>query len=115
MRPLGALGFLIVAALAVWLAVANRSFVTFSVDAMNPGAPGTSMAVPLFGVLLIGVLAGLIGGGIYMISVQRQLKREIRQERERAEKLQAMIAEETLAKMSTTQVAKPALVSRLAD
>ena len=106
MRPLGAVVFVILAALAAWLAIANRQPVQFSLDAMRPGSPASSIELPLFAVLLIGALAGLVIGASYMLIRQRAVNRALKAERERAERLQRLLGDETLGK------AGPAPVSR---
>jgi uncharacterized integral membrane protein len=98
MRVLGAIALIVLAALAAWLAVANRDAVIFSFDAVRPGAAGFAIRVPLFAVLLSGVFLGLIVGAAYMTAPQVRLRREIRQERARADRLQRLLADETLAK-----------------
>ncbi len=111
MRPLGAAAFVIVAALAVWLAVANRDSVIFSFDALHAGSPGAAIRVPVFGVLLLGGLAGLVVGALYMAVPIARLKRALRAEQERADRLQRLLADETLAHQSGP---KPRL-SRISD
>ncbi len=96
MRPLGLIAFLGLTALAAWFAVANRNAVLFSLDATRPGAPGASIEVPLFAVLLLGALIGLIVGALYMWVGQLALRRDLRAERARADRLQRLLSEETL-------------------
>lgn len=96
MRPLGLIAFGLLAAVAAWFAVANRNAVVFSLDATRPGAPGSSAEVPLFAVLLVGVLAGLIVGALYMLAGQGRLRRRLREEEARNARLQRLLSEETL-------------------
>ena len=96
MRPLGLIAFGSLAALAAWFAVANRNAVMFSLDATRPGAAGSSFETPLFVVLLLGVLAGLIVGALYMTGRQARLRRALKAEQARAERLQRLLSEETL-------------------
>lgn len=96
MRPLGLIAFALLTALAAWFAVANRNAVLFSFDATRPGAPGSSVEVPLFAVLLLGALIGLIVGALYMAAGQFRLRRALRAEQARAERLQRLLSEETL-------------------
>jgi uncharacterized integral membrane protein len=111
MRALGAVALAVLAALAAWLAVANRDAVMFSVDALRPGADGAAIRVPLFAVMLLGVLLGLIVGAAYMAVPQVRLRRQLREERARADRLQRLLADETLAKHDTAPV-RP-LLSRI--
>lgn len=96
MRPLGLIAFALLAAIAAWFAVANRNAVVFSLDATRPGAPGSSLDVPLFAVLLVGVLAGLIVGALYMVAGQARIRRQLREEQARNARLQRLLSEETL-------------------
>ena len=96
MRPLGFIAFACLAGIAAWFAVANRNAVLFSMDATRPGAPGASFEVPLFAVLLIGVLIGLIVGALYVWFGQFRLHRALRAEQARAARLQRLLSEETL-------------------
>jgi len=96
MRLLGLIAFACLAAIAAWFAVANRNAVLLSLDATRPGAPGSSVEMPLFAVLLIGVLAGLIVGALYMLTGQSRLRRKLREEAARNARLQRLLSEETL-------------------
>jgi uncharacterized integral membrane protein len=112
MRPVGALVFALLAGIAAWLAVANRQAVTFSLDALRPGSPVSSVELPLFAVLLLGALVGLIVGALYMLGRQRTLKRAVKAERDRADRLQRLLADETLGR--TAPPVRPQL-SRISD
>ncbi|MCC6920336.1 MAG: hypothetical protein IT548_14135 [Alphaproteobacteria bacterium] len=112
MRPLGAIAFAILAGLAAWLAVANRDSVIFSFDALHPGASGAAIRIPVFGVLLLGGLIGLVVGALYMTAPVTRLKRELRAEQARVGRLQRLLADETLVKQQTG--ANPPL-SRISD
>jgi uncharacterized integral membrane protein len=106
MRVLGATALVALAALAAWLAIANRDTVMFSVDALRPGA-GVAIRVPLFAVMLFGVLLGLIVGAAYMAAPQLRLRRQLKEERDRADRLQRLLADETLAKHHPARVKVP--------
>lgn len=107
MRALGAAALVVLAALAAWLAIANRETVMFSVDALRPGVGGVALRVPLFAVLLFGVFLGLVVGAAYMAVPQVRLRREIREERARADRLQRLLAAETLANHESEGVRPP--------
>lgn len=107
MRALGAVALIVLAALAAWLAIANRDTVMFSLDALRPGAGAIALRVPLFAVLLMGVLLGLVVGAAYMAVPQIRLRREIREERARADRLQQLLAAETLANHESGAVRPP--------
>jgi len=49
--------------LAMALAVANRSSVTFSLDPFNPESPALGVDIPLFLIVLVSVLVGILAGG----------------------------------------------------
>ncbi|MBX3491637.1 MAG: DUF1049 domain-containing protein [Parvibaculum sp.] len=49
--------------LAMALAVANRSTVTFSLDPFDPETPALGIDVPLFLIVLVSVLFGILAGG----------------------------------------------------
>lgn len=49
--------------LAMALAVANRAPVTFSMDPFDPLTPALGFEVPLFLVILISILLGIVIGG----------------------------------------------------
>lgn len=96
MRPLGLIAFGLLAAVAAWFAVANRNTVIFSLDATRPGGEGSSIALPLFVVLLAGVLAGLVVGSLYVVAGQARVRRQLREEQARSARLQRLLSEETL-------------------
>lgn len=50
--------------LVMALAVANRAPVTFSLDPFDPVSPAIGLEVPLFLVILVSVLIGILFGGI---------------------------------------------------
>lgn len=50
--------------LAMALAVANRASVTFSLDPFDPVSPAIGLEVPLFLIVLVSVLAGILIGGM---------------------------------------------------
>ncbi len=52
-----------VAAVIVLFAIANRQVVTVSLDPFGGGEPGFSLTAPLFIVVLLCILAGVIIGG----------------------------------------------------
>jgi uncharacterized integral membrane protein len=53
-----------VAIVLIALAVANRTFVPFTLDPFNPGNPALTISLPLFVYLFLALLLGvLIGGG----------------------------------------------------
>ncbi len=113
MRPLGALAFALLAGLAAWFAVANRTPVTISFDALRPGSSVSSIELPLFAVLLAGVLAGLLIGGVYMWARTRGVHHALAEERRRAERLQKLLADDTLGRNAPAPASRQ--LSRISD
>lgn len=111
MRPFGLIAFALLAGIAAWLAIANRVPVVFSFDAFRPGAPGTSIEIPLFAVLLLGALAGILVGAAYMRARQARLSRKLAEERARADRLQVLLADETLARSPPVKLPLPSRTS----
>jgi len=86
-RFLKALFFILIAAVVVFLSIANRESVTVSLDPFSRMAPEFSFTAPLFLVLFGAVACGvLIGGGAAWIA-QRGKRRELRQTRREAKAL----------------------------
>lgn len=50
--------------LAMAIAVANRSHVTFSLDPFDTAAPALGFEVPLFLIILVSVFLGIVIGGM---------------------------------------------------
>lgn len=66
-RPVKLLRWIVlppVVILVMALAVANRAPVTFSLDPFDPASPSIGLEVPLFLIILVSVLAGILFGGM---------------------------------------------------
>jgi uncharacterized integral membrane protein len=50
--------------LAMAIAIANRGAVTFSLDPFDRAAPALSFDLPLFAIILVSVLLGILIGGM---------------------------------------------------
>jgi uncharacterized integral membrane protein len=62
----------------VVFAVANRHFVTVSLDPFNSTAPAVSVSLPLFVLLIAVAILGVIGGGCATWFSQRRWRRAAR-------------------------------------
>lgn len=76
-----------VAVITIWFALANRSFVTFSLDPLNAADGSWSVRIPLFIVVFIGILAGMLAGGAIVWWGQGRWRREARARRREVERL----------------------------
>lgn len=86
----------------ILLALANRHAVVLSLDPFGQQAAGLSLSVPLFVVILLSMMAGVLVGGIALWIGQgrhrraaRLHKREAERLRREAETLKANVAEQT--------------------
>jgi uncharacterized integral membrane protein len=87
------------AILMVMFAVANRGSVAISLDPFSANAPALTVQVPLFLLLLIALIVGVLAGGIAAWLVQskwrraaRRLNRELRVARAEAEDARRRLA-----------------------
>src|SRR4051794_16499525 len=85
---------LVLVALAIVLiafAVANRQTVLVSLDPFDQTNPALSVSLPLFGLVLIVIIAAVIVGGIAAWLRQAKWRRAARLSQERVQALQAQI------------------------
>lgn len=73
--------------LSVWIAVANRQDVRFSLDPFAPDAPAVAFNLPLYLLLFATGLLGMLLGGFVMWLAQGRHRQAARTERRRAEGL----------------------------
>lgn len=78
-----------VLAVFVFLAVANRHAVQVSLDPFNKDAPVIAYDMPLFVVLLLGVFAGIVLGGLSAWADQSRWRRAARSYQRQLQALQA--------------------------
>jgi uncharacterized integral membrane protein len=78
--------------LAVSLAIANRELVQFSFDPFSSENPALAIQMPLFVVLLAGVLIGLVFGGLSAWADQAHWRRAARDYRKKLQALEAQNA-----------------------
>lgn len=75
--------------LAVALAIANRSPVQFSFDPFNGDQPAFALSVPLFMILMAGMLIGILLGGLSAWADQAHWRRLARAAQKRVAQLEA--------------------------
>ena len=63
-----------VALIAIWIAVANRQPVLFSLDPFSQSAPAVTVQMPLYLLLFVAVLLGVLLGG-FVIGFRRVARR----------------------------------------
>lgn len=56
--------FIPLAILLIALAVANRAAVAFTIDPFNPGNPGLTVSLPLFVLLFVTLMLGIVIGSL---------------------------------------------------
>ena len=102
----------------VAVAVANRHAVTLSFDPLSPDKPFFTLTQPLFVILLVMLLAGVIVGGVAAWLRQRKWRRAVRRAEAEAHRLRG--ENETLRKqiaeaerLATAAYPAPAAMRRL--
>ena len=94
------------AVLLVAFAVANRGSVTVSFDPFDAAHPAFALPVPLFALLLVALLAGVVIGGIAAWIRQSKWRRAVRLAQGQARALNAEL--EQLKERTGTPVPEPA-------
>lgn len=56
--------FIPLAIMLIALAVANRAAVAFTIDPFNPGNPGLTVSLPLFVLLFVALMLGIVIGSL---------------------------------------------------
>jgi uncharacterized integral membrane protein len=79
--------------LFVVFAVANRHFVTVSFDPFNSRDPSVAFSMPLFAVIIVVAILGVVAGGTATWFRQRHWRRAARQHEADATRAQAQLAE----------------------
>jgi len=79
--------------LFVVFAVANRHFVTVSFDPFNTRDPSVGFTMPLFAVIIVVAILGVVAGGTATWFRQRHWRRAARQHEADARQAQAQLAE----------------------
>src|SRR6516165_6667487 len=90
---LRALIFIPLALIFVVFAVANRHFVTVSFDPFNSADPSVSVSLPLFLLIIVVAILGVLAGGSATWFGQRRWRRAARQHEADARAAKAQLAE----------------------
>ena len=77
----------------VTFAVANRHFVTVSFDPFNSASPSISVSMPLFALIIVVAILGVIAGGCASWFGQRRWRRAARTHEADARTVRAQLAE----------------------
>ncbi len=75
-----------VAVILVAFAIANRQFVTISLDPFSPSNPWVALDLPLWSLLYIGIFLGLITGWVAAWFNQHHWRKEARRSRHELER-----------------------------
>ena len=89
--------------LFVVFAVANRHFVTVSFDPFNTRDPSVSLTMPLFAVIIVVAILGVVAGGTATWFRQRHWRRAARQHEADAKLAEAQLAELRAAAMTPSR------------
>lgn len=103
-RLLAGLIGLPLALLLILFAVANRQWVTIGFDPFSPDAPALSLSLPLFAVILLSVMLGVVVGGVASWLRQGRWRKEARVKRAEVSRLET----------ETEQARREAAAARLA-
>jgi uncharacterized membrane protein YciS (DUF1049 family) len=102
-KILAALILVPLAVVIIAFAVANRQIVTLSFDPFNASAPAATLALPLFALIFVVLIAGVIVGGVAAWLGQgkwrrrtRRLDRELGELRTKVDALEAAAAEPSI-------------------
>jgi uncharacterized integral membrane protein len=88
-RFLGGLIGVPLAIVIVLFAVANRQYVVVGFDPFAPKAPALSVSLPLFAVILVSLMAGVVVGGVASWAGQRRWRKEAKRRRVETTRLEA--------------------------
>ncbi|WP_020181446.1 LapA family protein [Methylopila sp. M107] len=73
----------------VLFAVANRQPVTLGFDPFSPEAPALSLSLPLFAVILLSLMIGVVVGGAASWARQGKWRKEAKRRRQEVDRLEA--------------------------
>jgi uncharacterized integral membrane protein len=82
-----------VAALLLIFALANRTPVTLSLDPFSPGDPAFSVSLPLFLVIILALMVGVVVGSVADWISQGRHRREARHNRHEVRRLEQEAAD----------------------
>jgi uncharacterized integral membrane protein len=110
---LRALVFILLALIFIVFAVANRHFVTVSFDPFNSADPSVSVSLPLFLLIIVVAILGVVAGGSATWFGQRRWRRAARQHEADARATRAQLADlRTRALASRGEPQRPAVTAR---
>jgi uncharacterized integral membrane protein len=87
-----------VAIVLIALAVANREFVSFTLNPFNPGDPAMTFDMPLFAFLFVSLAIGVFIGGCATWLRQGRYRRLARERSREADRLKARAEDEKIAR-----------------
>jgi uncharacterized integral membrane protein len=93
-----------VAAILLVFALANRTPVTLSLDPFSPGDPAFSVDLPLFLIIILAVMVGVVVGSVADWISHRRFRREARHNRNEVRRL-----EQEAADLRRTRIPAPSL------
>jgi uncharacterized integral membrane protein len=79
--------FVPVAIVLIALAVANRQMTAFTFDPFNPGNAALTLQLPLFVMLFLALLLGIVVGGVATWLKQGRYRKEVRAKRREVQTL----------------------------
>jgi uncharacterized integral membrane protein len=94
--------------IVIGFAIANRQYVTLSLDPISPGQPFASVELPLWLLFFLGILAGVVIGWIGCWFAQGRYRKRAREAQAEIVKLQA--ERDRLMTQTPTDVGQSALV-----
>ncbi|GLK67650.1 LapA family protein [Hansschlegelia plantiphila] len=106
-RLLGGLIGVPLAIVIVLFAVANRQDVVVGFDPFAPDAPALSVTLPLFAVILVSLMAGVVVGGVASWLRQGKWRKEAKRRRVETSRLEAE-KEAARREVASARVALPA-------
>ncbi len=80
------------AVVAIAFAVANRQSVTLSLDPFSASAPAASLTLPLFALVIVALIVGVIAGGVAAWLGQSKWRRHARRQEREANELRVKLA-----------------------
>ena len=95
------------AIILIALAVANRAPAAFTVDPFNPGNPALTLQAPLFVLLFLALVVGLVIGGLATWLRQGRYRRLARQRAQEAEALRQAALRAPVAQPAPVAAALP--------
>lgn len=96
-----------VAAILLIFALANRTPVTLSLDPFSPGDPAFSVDLPLFLIIILALMVGVVIGSVADWISQARWRREARHSRSEVRRLEQEAADLRRAQMPASSLPAP--------